>query len=214
MPSANETDSFTEQYAPFEILRTEPSEFGTKAQVKCYAYLTTDSVTKESLTGTLTKIYLQLKQYNNFKIASAPNVIAAYLFSSKEKAEKMPESWIGMLSLSPSDDRPRISFDDLRLKALIEQKDAVESEDEKMLKSLNAYFTKRHTDLCMLYKTLYDLEGETIKQADAKYPDFGPEHGKYQSKLYSDAEKKLFRKYNINDTLSTYITAFGMGYCK
>jgi len=216
--NSNQQESITtnvqEPFAPYEILKTEPYETSNKAQIKSYAYLTTDTISKENLSGALTKIYSSLQNYSSFKNHSSPTVIAIYLFASKDKAANMPESWVAMLSKTPSDNQPRISFDDWQLKALEGLTDNEKSDDEKKYDELNDYMKKRNTDLCFIYKTLYDLEGTTIQQADIKYPDFGVEHSEYQSKLYKLEKKKLLNKYNINDTLSTYITVFGMSYCK
>ena len=208
------TIAIEEKFAPYKILRTEPYESSGKAQVKCYAYLATDRIIKDELTETLTKIYFGLRSYNNFKNFSAPTVIAIYLFTSEDKATNMTDSWIAMLSKSPSDNVPRISFDEMKMAAHEGSKGKEKSSDEKMLEELNVYFKKRNTDLCSIYKELYDLEGETIKQADNRYPNFGVEHSTYQSKLYKQEQKKLLKKYNINDTLTSYIFIFAMGYCK
>jgi len=210
----SETTNVQEPFAPYEILKTEPYETSNKAQIKSYAYLTTDTISKENLSGTLTKIYGTVQDYSSFKNFSSPTVIAIYLFTSKDKAASMPESWIAMLSKTPSDNQPKISFNDWQLEALEGLTDNEKSADEKKYDELNDYLKKRNTDLCFIYKTLYDLEGPTIKQADIKFPDFGIEHSEYQSKLYKQEKKKLFNKYNINDTLSTSITVFGMNYCK
>lgn len=212
--TGNISSTTPEPFAAYKILKAEPYETRNKAQVKCYAYLTTDTVSKDRLSATLTKIYGGLQDYNNFKNFSSPSVIAIYVYTSKEKATNMTDSWIAMLSKTPSDNQPRISFDDLKVKALESAMDNEKSDDEKKYEELTEYLRKRHTDLCFIYKTLYDLEGTTIKQADIKYPDFGTEHSEYQSKLYKQEKKKLFDKYNINDTLSSYITVFGMSYCK
>ncbi|MBL0309060.1 MAG: hypothetical protein IPP77_05090 [Bacteroidetes bacterium] len=126
----------------------------------------------------------------------------------------MPEAWIAMLSKTPSDNLPRISFNDLQLKAKEGAIDNIKSAEEKKQEELADYFKKRNTDICFIYKTLYDLEGTTIKQADIKYPDFGINHSEYQSKLYKQGKRALFEKYNIDDTLSVYITIAGMSYCK
>jgi hypothetical protein len=141
-------------------------------------------------------------------------VIAVYLYTSKDKANNMQEAWIGMLSKTPLDSEPRISIDDMKLTALSGQNDTAKSEDEKKYEELTAYFKKRNTDLCTVYKTLYDLEGESIKQADIKYPNFGTEHAAYSTKWYKAEKGKVFKKYKIHDSLSTYITVFGMNYCK
>jgi len=210
------TDSdFSYEYAKYEILSTEPFESGEKAQVKCYAYLTTDSITKDKLTGTLKKIYSELEKYNNFRNFSAPNVIAIYLFISKDKAQNMKESWIAMLSKSPSTDNlPQYSFNEMQVNAFSGLKDNVKSEEELKMAKLNETFKNRGTDICTIYKTLYDLEGYTIKQADIKYPDYGFEHSEYQKKLYKQEKEKLFKKFDINDSLSSSITFYGMSYCK
>jgi len=203
-----------EEFAAYKILKTEPYETSGKAQVKCYAYLTTDTITKAKLEGTINKIYSGIENYSNFKNFSAPTVIAIYLYTSEDKATNMTESWIAMLSKSPSDSKPRISFDDMKLSAFENGKSKEKSADDIMYEKMNKSFKKHNTDLCSIYKILYDLEGQTIKQADEKYPNFGVEHSDYQTKLYKQERKKLFKKYSINDTLSSYITVFGMSYCK
>ena len=208
------TATTTEDFAAYKVLRNEPYESKLKSQVKCYAYLTTDTITKDKLTGTLNKIYSGLKDYNNFKNYTSPTVIAVYLFTSKDKAANMPESWIAMLTKAPSDNQPKIMFDDMKLSALEGGKGKEKSADDIMYEKMNESFKKHNTDLCSIYKTLYELEGQTIKQADEKYPNFGVQHSEYQTKLYNQGRKKLFKQYSINDTLSSYITVFGMSYCK
>jgi hypothetical protein len=198
----------------YEIVKTEPYETGSKAQVKAYAYFRSDTVTKDNLEATLNDIYSTLKSYNNFKSFSFPTVIAVYLYTSKDKANNMQEAWIGMLSKTPSDIEPRLSIDDMKLTALSGQNDNAKSKNEKKYEELSAYFKKRNTDLCTIYKTLYDLEGESIKQADIKYPDFGTEHAAYSTKWYKAEKAKVFKKYKIQDSLSARITVFGMSYCK
>ncbi len=208
------TVTTVEEFASYEILKTEPYESSSKAQVKCYAYLTTDTITKAKLEGTVNKIYSGLQDYSNFKNFAAPTVIAIYLYTSADKATNMTESWISMLNKSPSDNQPRISFDDMKLSALESGKSKEKSADDLMYEKVNESFKKHNTDLCSIYKTLYDIEDQTIRQADEKYPDYGVEHSEYQSKLYKQEKNKIFKKYNINDTLSSYITVFGMSYCK
>lgn len=198
----------------YQILKIEPFESDAKSQVKCIAYLTTDTISREILTESLLKIYSELKNYNGFKNYSAPSVIGIYLYTSKEMASNMEASWIAMLVKAPNDNQPKISFDDQKIEALKSHTSHEKSPDEVMLEKLNEYFKKKNTDLCSLYKTLYDIEGATIKEADAKYPNYGAEHSQYQSKLYLQQQKQLFKKFGINDTLSTYITVFGMRYCK
>ncbi len=212
-PVAIETKTISNPL-PYEILVTEPYETSGKAQVKSYAYLKSDTVSNDNLRATLNEIYSTMKSYNNFKNFSAPTVIAIYLYTSKDKAKNMQEAWIGMLSKTPSDNEPRISIDEMKLSALAGTQDKTKSDDEKKLEELKTYFKKRNTDLCYVYKTLYDLEGESIKQADKKYPDFGIEHSNYSSKWYKIEKAKIFKKYKIDDSLSTYITVFGMNYCK
>lgn len=201
-------------FAAYEILKTEPHETPRKAQIKCYAYLTTDIASKDELSATLTKIYGNLQNYSDFKEFPSPTVIAIYLFTSQDKATNMPASWVAMLSKYPSDNQPKISFNNLQLKALKGSDGSEKSTDEKKYDEINEYLKERDTDLCLIYKTLYDLEGTTIKQADVKYPNFGMEHSEYQSKLYTQEKQKLFNKYNINDSLSSHITVLGMSYCK
>jgi hypothetical protein len=116
-------------FAAYKILRTEPYETSGKAQIKCYAYLTTDTITKDKLSATLTKIYDGVKNYSDFKSHSSPTVVAVYLFTSVDKATDMPEAWIAMLSKTPSDNQPRISFDDFKVKAMVSATDNQKDKD-------------------------------------------------------------------------------------
>lgn len=199
---------------PYDIIITEPYETSGKAQIKSYVALKSEKISSETLTATLNEIYKSLKNYNQFQNFSSPTVIAVYLYTSKDKAENMQDSWIAMLSKSPSEIEPKITIDDMKLTALAGQNDNTKTNDEKKLEELNNYFSKRNTDLCTIYKTLYDLEGDCIKKADEKYPNYGVEHSNYYSKLYKQEKHKLFKKFNINDSLSTSITIYGMSFCK
>ena len=152
------TETPIEKFSAYKILRTEPYESGSKAQVKCYAYLTTDTITKDRLSATLIKIYFGLRNYKNFKNFSAPTVIGIYLFTSEDKAANMTESWIAMLSKSPSDNQPTIRFDDMKLSALESGKGKEKSVDDLLYEKMNESFKKHNTDLCSIYRTLYDIE--------------------------------------------------------
>ena len=214
----NQTNSSLgqEPFAAYKILKREPYETAGKAQVKCYAYLTTDTITKDRLSATLTRIYDDLKSYNNFKKFSSPTVIAIYLFTSKERAENMTDLWIGMLSKSPSNDKPDISFDELKIRALQSLADKIKSDDTKKYEFLTEYLKKRNTDLSSIFKLLYDIETTTAKQADIKFPnDMGTtEYTDYKTKLYKEEKSKLFKKYNIDDSLSGSIDTYGLYFCR
>lgn len=221
-PSTNNTsptfitskEDSNDSVAPYKILSIQPTETTGKAQIKCIAYLTSDTVTQITIEASLHKIYSGLQNYSNFKSHDSPTVIAIYFYSSKNNASNTPAMWLAMLTKNPSDIQPKTSFNDLQLNALISKNDTIKSPEEIQYDQLTEYFKKHNTDLCSIYKTLYDLEVSTIKQADDKYPDFGIKHGEYANKLYKQEKNKLFKKYNINDTLSSYITAFGISYCK
>lgn len=202
------------EFAAYKILKTEPFESSYKAQVICYAYLTTDTISKSKLEGTLNKIYLSLRKYKNFNNYSSPTSISVYLYTSREKAINLQESWIAMLSKSPSENQPIISFDDFKLTAHESNERNRKSADDLLFEKMNRLFKKQNTDICTIYKILYDIEGQTIKQADKKYPDFGVEHLEYQEKLYKQESKNLLNKYAINDSLLPYINVFGSKYCK
>ena len=113
-----QSPTITAKSLPYEIVLTEPYETSGKAQVKSYAALKTNNVTKETLTATLNEIYASLKNYNQFKSHSSPTVIAVYLYTSKDKAKNMQEAWIAMLTKTPSDAEPRTSIDEMKLTAI------------------------------------------------------------------------------------------------
>jgi signal recognition particle subunit SEC65 len=152
--------------------------------IKSKAYLISDSITKEKLTGTLNKIYNDLKNYSGFKNYSSPTVISIALYTSKDRALNMPESWIAMLTKTPTNSQPEISFDDFKLEAQSIDKNERKTDSDTLYEKTVKYFSARKIDLCYIHKTLNDLELKTIRQADAKYPNFGDDHLEYQKKLY------------------------------
>ena len=55
---------------------------------------------------------------------------------------------------------------------------------------------------------------ESIHKADAKSPEFGVEHDKYVKNIRDEERKKLIQKYNLNDSIFTEVSVYGMSYCK
>lgn len=205
--SENSEGAVNELSKKYKILKIQPSETSSKAQVTCYAYLTTDSISEDLLSSILTKIYDELKYYTGFSRPTIPNVIAVYLYTSKYKAEEMSGSWIAMLSKTPSDTQPKITYDNIQISPTSEK-------EEKEYLELSNYLKERGTDLCFIYTSLYEIEGKTIKEADAKYPNYGSEHLEYQKKRYAQEKSKLFKKYRIDEKKSSNIIMFGMKHCK
>lgn len=198
----------------YQILKIEPHETSFKAQVKCIAVITTDTLNKEIIKADLISMYNSLKNYNKFSSFSKPTVVAIYLYTSKDMAEKVESSWIAYLLKSPSEYEPRISIDEEKIEALNHSNGGTQSDDDIMFEKLQTIFRKRGTDLCTLYLKLYDIEGETIKAAEAKHPDLKNEYLKYQSELYHQEQHKLLSSYKISDTVASYISVFGLRYCK
>jgi len=212
--SAIDTQPTNKKSLAYKVQNKEKSETKSKAQLKIYAYLTTEATTKEELENTINEIYIENKNesgYNNF---ASPTVIAIYLFTSESKAKEMPDQWIAMLSKGPSDTQPRISIDDLKLKSQSGLTDNNKSEDEIGLERLVKYLQQRRLDLCTLYKQLGDMELDCIHKADKKYPDFGIKHSDYSEKLMDEERKKLKRKYNLSDDTFINVSVFGGSYCK
>ena len=123
------------------------------------------------------------------------------LLSGCNKVKKMEEA------------REQAKVDSIR-QSKEQQKLNYETKDELTLKYFSIYFHQRNTSLCSIYKELINIEDSTIMIADIKYPDMGANHYNYQEEIYLKAKLKLFKRYNINDTLSAFISAFGYKYCK
>ena len=212
----------------FGIFREEPIETGYSAKITTYAFLKTDTITEERLIMTLNKIYDRLEKYDKFTNFSKPTAITIYMYESSESARKYPELWLAMLRKSQKDSMPIFSFDKTRMSVYDKSNDPTDDvkteivkaiEDSIQLENLKYekitnYFIKRGITICFIYKKLYDLQGESIKKADVMFPDFGTSHSLYQEQIYKEERSKIFKKYNINDTLVDYIASYGYKNCR
>ena len=181
----------------YKVQNKEKSETSNKAQLKIYAYLTTEPTTKEELENTINEIYIENKNESGYKNFSSPTVIGIYLYTSENKAKEMPDQWISMLSKGPNDTQPRISIDDFKLKSQSGLLDNEKSDDEIELERLTKYLQQRELELCTFYKRLGDMELDCIHVADKKYPDFGIKHSEYSEKLMEAERKKLKKNTNF-----------------
>lgn len=213
-PSPGDPQVINEKLLPYKIQNKEKSEMGSKAQLKIYAYLTTEPTTKEELENTINKIYIENKNESGYKNFISPTVMAIYLFTSENKIKEMPDQWIAMLSKGPNDIQPHISIDDLKLKSQSGLTDNNKSEDEIEMERLTKYLKQRGLELCTFYKRLGDMELDCIHKADKKYPDFGIKHSDYSEKLMEEERMKLKRKYNLSDDTFISVSVFGGSYCK
>jgi len=213
-PLAIDTQAINKKSLTYKVQNKKKSETNSKAQLKIYAYLTIEATTKEELESTINEIYIDNKNESGYKNFTSPTVIAIYLFTSENKAKEMPDQWIAMLSKGPSDNQPRISIDDLKLKSQSGLTDNNKSKDEIELENLTKYLQQRGLELCTFYKQLGNMELECIHKADKKYPDFGVKHGDYSEKLMDEERAKMKRKYKLSDDTFVNVSVFGSSYCK
>lgn len=198
----------------YTITKIESYENDYKAQLKIYAFINSDSISEDDIRNTLKVILSNSSTEGQFKNYLAPTNIGVYLYTSEEKSKLMDSDWIGMLMKLPNKTEPNITINEMKLNSLVNLQDGEKTNDEIMLEKLEQYFKERNTDLCSLYEKLNQLELESIKQADKKYPDFGDENLNYSTKWYENEKSKVFNKNKINDSLTTYILVFGSNYCK
>jgi hypothetical protein len=212
--SVVDTQTVNKNLLTYKIQNKEKSETNNKAQLKIYAYLTTELTTKEELENTINKIYLENKNESGYKKFNNPTVIAIYLFTSENKAKEMSDQWIAMLSIGPNDVQPHISIDDLKFKSQSGLADNNKSKDEIELERLNKYLQKRGLELCALHKQLRDMELDCIHKADKQFPNFGTKHDDYSEKLMKTERNKLKKKYKLSDDIFINVSVFGTSYCK
>lgn len=210
----NEVENQDNNSLSYTITKIESYENDYKAQLKVYAFINSDSISDNKIRNTLKVILSNSRSEGEFKNYLAPTNIGVYLYTSEEKSKLMDSDWIAMLMKVQSETEPSITINEMKLKGLTNLQDNEKTNDEIMLEKLEQYFKERNTDLCSLYKKLNQLESESIKQADKKYPDFGDDNLNYSTKWYENEKSKFFSKNKINDSLTTYILVFGSTYCK
>ncbi|WP_312922141.1 hypothetical protein [Empedobacter brevis] len=88
------------------------------------------------------------------------------------------------------------------------------SSDEIALDNLNTYLKERNLDLCTFSQEIEDMESKTLKEADNKFPGFGMNHIEYLERIRDKERIKMSKKYNLNDSIYTYVNVFAMSYCK
>lgn len=176
-----------------------------KDLIKIYAYLLTDTFTKEDLN----KWLLEMKSLSSRKMTYI------YLYQSQNLAINEKSNFIAMFSRTPSDEKDNISFNDFRMDAVNDKLDTLESNDEKMEKYLIDYLKQRGTNYCDFAIMDNELYDKSIKEADDKYPGLGSiKRTNYQSSIYKRDRKELFKKYKVNDTMDSWISAFYLTKCK
>lgn len=204
----------SEPLRSYSIISEEPTETTGKAQIVYHAHYEDSVYTEEALEKILLDIYEQAKDRDLFKNFDSPTVIGAYLYASRETALNDESSWIAMLSKSPSNPDPRLSFNTLKLNGLNDLQSVEKSEDAIRYEELTQYLKERGLELCSFRKKLGKMEDECIRMADEKYPDYGEEHHKYSSQLMDERRKKLAAEHNLADSVFSEVVGLGMYYCK
>lgn len=197
----------------FEMIDELKSETPGKAQLLEYAVYTDTLYTEEALNSTLMDIYNRNRSKDVFDSHNRATVIGVYLFTSKKTYEDK-SNWIAMLIKGPNDSEPYISYNCFKVKALREQRDQIKSKDEIELEKLNRYLGKRGLELCSFSAKLLKMEQDHIDEADASYPDFGPEHLAMVDRLDEEVYRALKKKYKLTDDMLTEVHVFAMSYCK
>ncbi|ELY2010341.1 hypothetical protein SL057_001385 [Flavobacterium psychrophilum] len=197
----------------YEILREEHLETSNKAQLIEYAIYKDTIYNEETLKSVVLKIYDEHKNKDLFENFDAPTVVSVYLYTSKESANDK-SAWICMLLKSPTSEEPNISYNNLKMNSFEGLNDNKKDESEVANEKLQLYLKERNLELCSFYKQLGDLELESIKKADIKYPEFGLKHREYVESIRVEERMKLIQKYNLTDSIFGQVSTFGMAYCK
>lgn len=119
-----------------------------------------------------------------------------------------------MLSKSPSNQKPKVRFNSVKINGLSNLKRDKKSEDEIRYKELTQYLEERGLELCSFRDQLGEMEDECVRMADKKYPDYGEKHLEYSSQLMDERRKKLAAEHNLADSVFSEVVGFGMFYCK
>lgn len=206
------------EYTPkYEIISQSKQEKVQKAALVIDAAYKDTIYTKEAMKKVLFDIYNKNKHKDVFKRHDEPNAFFIKLYSSKKMKKIQPGNWLASFNKPPQKSKPAIQYGMFnKLKHFQGSKDTVKTEDEIAVEKLKAYLSKKGTSLCSVYFKLIKIETKCINIADKKYPDLGPENLKYSVKITKKKKKEFAQKSKIDkqDSIFSYVTTFGLIYCK
>lgn len=208
------SDKKSERYAPYEIIKKVPTETNNKAQLLIYARLDVEKTSKFLIDATLDKIYMDYVDYDGFKHHAIPSHIAVYLYT--KGAKRFESNWCAMLSKYPTMARPEISYSDKELNIAINgTMTTPKTKDDSTYLELCSYTLQHGVNFCFLYNELFNVELESIKEADKIFKGvYNKQYYDYQTQLYQNGVKKLFKKYNLEDSLIKSVSYLGSTYCE
>ena len=197
----------------YEIIKEEKNETSGKAELIEYVVYNDTIYNEDVLKNIVLEVYEKNKDKDLFDNFDAPTVVNIYLYTSAESANEKSE-WICMLSKSPLSPELDIRFNNLKTNSLSGLNNGEKDSSEIDYEKLQEYLKERDLELCSFYKQLGEMELESTHKADAKYPEFGKEHDKYVENIREEERKKLIQKHNLNDSIFTQVSVYGMSYCK
>lgn len=101
----------------YKILNEDIYEKPGKAQV-ILDILVSGKITENNLKALLNKLYASVSKKTGFKYHKHPTVIGIYVYTSEENAKHSIGFWIGKLSKTPSDTKPKIKLKKAQIKHL------------------------------------------------------------------------------------------------
>lgn len=173
------------------ILKNEVHDVPIKTQVKLDILISDTAITKEKVSDLLTFLYDKTSKRTGFKHHKNPTNIYIYAYTTKDKAESGMAQWIGMISKSYNDTRPKIDISEIQLNSLT-------------LKS-KVKFGLAENERLKIWNKIINLEDKAQKEADLKYPldktgitqaDI-KNNGALNNKLTDKYEKELAVEYGI-----------------
>lgn len=199
----------------YSVFDTQKYEVHNKAQVLVYAHLTQQELgTKNEIENALTELYERYKNETGYQNFERPTVVGVYLYTSEKIGRESKSSWLAMLVKGPSDAEPQLHVDELKFKSL-KSLDANEgTEDEIELENLNKVLFERGLELCSFNKRLKELHLACIHKADAKFPDYGPQHQAYIEKLWKETRNEIHAVHDTTDEILGKVDVFAMVYCR
>lgn len=196
----------------YRILNLDANEYSNKAQLEIKAVYTGNEPDKNEKIRILMELYNSAKNYK-FKNYDAPTVINIKLYTSETKAIEDVSGFSAMLSKSPMDNEPVISY------AIFNPTGNEDKEYKKQYDSTVEYYASKGANFCELYYQLNRISKEALSMFNDEYQKNPSTESaltvqEKQRAYINEKTHDMLSKYNIPDSSADELFLMGARFCK
>ncbi len=193
-----------ETHLNYTVLKDEVYDAPIKTQVDLEILINDTLYSEQNIRDILSFLYGKVKKRTGFKHHTHPTSIYIYAYSTMEKAKSGWGLWVGMISKSHNESKPKIEISDTQLNSLTEKPVEKFGLSEKIR--------------IEIWKKYILVERRARKEADLKYPlnkdkmsmDYMKKNGILSSNLKEKYGKELAEEFEITIIILDDISLEGL----